>query len=85
MAEYRFRQHNEVVSREHALRLAQAAEEAGSVAVRATHNEGDLYPQAPYGMFRVPEGQIRLSISGDARNIDGLHGAADALSHDKAA
>lgn len=65
MSEKIFHQHHELVDRAEALRYAQAVEEIGAPVVRIVQNEGETYTTENGRATRsVPEGNVRLSVSG---------------------
>ena len=63
-------QHNEIVSRERAAALAQAAGEAGAT-VTALANEGDPYVSHAGHERVVPEGHMHVSVSGNFDRVEG--------------
>jgi hypothetical protein len=73
MTEKDYHRHSELLTRGEALVYAQAAVKVGGVAIRATHNEGELYLNDVGNTSRVPDGYIRLNVSGMPINVQRMH------------
>lgn len=66
--------HHEVVGRADALKMAEAAYEAGGVAVQATENEGEPYKTKKNINAVVPEDKIRIHLTGTDSGMKDFHG-----------
>ena len=65
--------HTEVISRPEAWRLAEAAQLVGGVSVRALQNEGETYSNGRGKESVVPEGNIRIRVTGSAEKVGRAH------------